>query len=358
MAIGALCVSSATAASVAGATEARRSPTISAAPKHGGAQELQAGAAPGRAAQGPLAGTAREPQTDGAPDRVAPAHDAFGFRLGEQRRYALGPSSILRAGEFQVWTIRLDRIHDGPGLARYTFTYGREYSLLDERSGQMSSVRAQMSVTVNQHGFPLEIKYGSRDRDASTTDFARKNGVLSWRAGAYFFEPPEGAMELPFSVPLPEDPRADPSVPAGVFLSETENPALITLPAAIFQATGATEMEYLSLRPNRLGAQGRRRAGGGPGGFGRGGLSRGGMPGGSFNRDLRNPGRRLARGKLAFEGVEQIDVGGRTFEATRIDSADSDDDVFIRADGALLRLEYTFRNWRNAHIRLLHPSEY
>ena len=45
----------------------------------------------------------------------------------------------------------------------------------------MKSVRAQMSVTVNQHGFPLEIKYGSRDRDASTTDFARKNGVLSWR---------------------------------------------------------------------------------------------------------------------------------------------------------------------------------
>jgi hypothetical protein len=82
------------------------------------------------------------------------------------------------------------------------------------------------------------------------------------------------------------------------------------------------------------------------------------MPGGSPNRDLRNPGGRLARGKLAFKGVEQIDVGGRTFEATRIDSADSDDDVFIRADGALLRLEYTFRNWRNAHIRLLHPSEY
>jgi hypothetical protein len=331
MAIGALCVSSATAASLAGATEARRSPTIS--------------------------GAAREPQI-GAPDRTAPAHDAFGFRLGEQRRYALGPDRILRPGEFQVWTIRLDRIHDGPGLARYTFTYGREYSLLNEGTGEMRSVRAQMSVTVNQHGFPLEIKYGSRDRDASTTDFARKNGVLIWRDGAYFFEPPEGGMELPFSVPLPEDPRADPSVPAGVFLSETENPALITLPAAIFQATGATEMEYLSLRPNRLGAQGRRRAASGPGGLGRRGFPGGGMPSAGRGPDLRNPGRRLARGRLTFEAVEQIEIGGRTVEAIRIDSAESDDDVFIRADGALLRLEYTFRNWRNAHIRLLHPSEY
>ena len=65
----------------------------------------------------------------------------------------------------------------------------------------------------------------------------------------------------------------------------------------------------------------------------------------------------MVRGKLEFKEVEDIEIGGRTYEAVKLESSDSDQDFYIRNDGALLLLEANFRNWRG-HIRLLHPSEY
>jgi hypothetical protein len=202
--------------------------------------------------------------------RQLPPHEAFGFQLGEQRRYALGPPRILKAGEFEMWTLRLDEIDmQTSGMPLYTFTYSRELSLIDERNPEhMYDLQAQMSVS--------------------------------------------------FSFGLPEHDALQRSIPAGVFISETENPALITFPAAVFQAIGAREMEYLALRPNRIGRQ-------------------------QVRRDNRGRSRNrrsdLVRSKLEFDDVEVIELGGRTYEAIRLESSESNDDVFIRSDGALLRLD-------------------
>jgi hypothetical protein len=278
------------------------------------------------------------PRPEYRADVTAPQHDAFGFRLGEQRRYARGPARIFRAGEFEVWTIRLDEITNGnSGMPLYTFTYGREVSLVnpDDRA-VTDQLRATMSVTVNHYGFPVEVRYGGSPEEESITDFVNKRGRLRWLGSAYLFRAPEGVAEFSFNFVLPNHEAFVPRIPTGVFLSETENPALITLPAAIFQAVGVTDMEYLSLRPNRIGRQQ---------------ATRQRLPG--------DPGRRtdVVRGRLEFKEVAEIDVGGRMYEAIKLESADSDQDFYIRADGALLLMEARFRNW-NGHIRLLHPSEY
>ncbi len=290
-----------------------------------------------------LTGAAR-PQQHAVPrpeyrvDVTAPQHDAFGFRVGEQRRYARGPDRIFKAGEFEIWTIRLDEVsHAASGMPLYTFTYGREVSLInpDDRD-QMDSFRATMSMTLNHYGFPVEIRYGGNSLEESTTDFVNKHGRLRWLGSAYLFRAPEGADEHSFNFVLPEHDALRREIPSGVFVSETENPALITIPTAIFQALGLTEMEYLSLRPNRIGRQQVRRS-----------------------RRPGDPGRRsdVVRGKLEFKVMEEIEIGGRVYEALKLESSDSDQDLYVRADGALLLMEANFRNWRG-HIRLLHPSEY
>jgi len=236
-----------------------------------------------------------------------PPHEAFGFQLGEQRRYALGPPRILKAGEFEMWTLRLDEIDmQTSGMPLYTFTYSRELSLIDESDPEhMYDLQAQMSVTLNQYGFPIDIRYGGGGEDNFDTDFVNKNGRLRWLGSAYLFRAPNGGEEGSFSFGLPEHDALQRSIPAGVFISETENPALITFPAAVFQAIGSREMEYLALRPNRIGRQ-------------------------QVRRDNRGRSRK----------------------------SESNNDLFIRSDGALLRLDTDFRNWPNAYIRLLHPSEY
>ena len=272
---------------------------------------------------------------------IAPQHDAFGFRLGEERRYARGPDRIFRAGEFEMWTIRLDEIsRANTGMPLYSFTYGRELSLINPNDREsMDSLRATMSVTVNHYGFPVEVRYGGGPDEESDTDFVNKRGRLRWLGSAYLFRAPEGVEETSFNFSLPEHDSLNRGIPSGVFLSETENPALITIPAAIFQAIGVTEMEFLSLRPNRIGRQQVRRRG------------RRGDPGGNRRTDV-------VRGKLEFKGLEEIDIGGRTYEAIKLDSLDNHEDLYIDNSGKLLLLEQGFRNWTNAYIRLLHPSEY
>lgn len=271
-------------------------------------------------------------------DVTAPQHDAFGFRLGEQRRYTRGPERIFRAGEFELWTVRLDEIHHAPtGMPLYTFTYSREVSLINPNDpAEMDHLRATMSMTVNHYGFPVEIRYGGDALEESDTDFVNKHGRLRWLGSAYLFRAPDWDEEQSFNFVLPEHDALEPAVPTGVFVSETENPALITIPAAVFQALGLTEMEYLSLRPNRIGPQ------------------QGHRPRRPGDHRRRND---VVRGRLEFEALETIDVGGRAYEAVKLSSSDSDQDLYIRNDGALLLMETRFRNW-NGHIRLLHPSEY
>jgi hypothetical protein len=267
----------------------------------------------------------------------APQHEAFGFQLGEQRRYARGPERIFQAGEFEIWTMRLDEIRNARnGMPLYSFTYSREVSLMNpEDRGIMDSLRATMSVTVNHYGFPIEVRYGGDALEESDTDFVNKHGRLRWLGSAYLFRAPDLGDERSFNFTLPEHDNLNLGIPSGLFVSETENPALIAIPAAIFQALGLTEMDYLSLRPNRIGRQQVRRS----------------RPG-DFRRRSD-----VVRGGLEFKGVETVEIGGREYEATKLESFDSDQDLYIRGDGALLLLEVRFRNW-NGHIRLLHPSEY
>ena len=287
----------------------------------------------------------QDPQQDQRPEYraevLAPQHDAFGFRLGEERRYARGPERIFRAGEYEMWTIRLDEISNAnTGMPLYTFTYGRELSLISPNNRErMDNLEAKMLVTVNHYGFPVEVRYGGSPEDDSDTDFVNKHGRLRWLGSAYLFRAPEGVDEYSFNFPLPEHDALNRDIPSGVFLSETENPALITISAAVFQALGVREMEFLSLRPNRIGRQQGRRQ------------RRPGDPGGNRRTDV-------VRGKLEFNGLEEIDIGGRTYEAIKIESLDNYEDVYIDNDGKLLLLEQDFRNWSNGYVRLLHPSEY
>ena len=103
-----------------------------------------------------------------APDR------AFGYFVGEERRYILGPSESLLEGEGRDWLIRLDRIEGD--AEEFVVVFALEFE--DRRPGisyrgsQEVYFRVEGELKVNRFGFPLELRY---------TEGEEQSGEAPWR---------------------------------------------------------------------------------------------------------------------------------------------------------------------------------
>lgn len=282
-----------------------------------------------------------------APVQVPEARDAaeeeraFGFRVREERRYALGPPGILAPGESEQWIIRLESIDDedpsaAPDLRTRRVRFRLEHEATQIARGgalfggaSMTSFHGIMSLVVNGYGFPLRTRYWA-DRDDPRVAGSREESTLLFDVDQFRILNPYRMGLRDLGLDLPPGDFIDVSVPRGAYLAGYENPGLYTLILANAGIREAGEVEYVAVAPSLFAASGKPRG------------AEGGV---------------LTRAWLRFDGHTMVDLGGVRTPAMRLKRSGGGD-LFVQEDGTVLRVDITLSEGRNAWLRLLRPSEY
>ena len=284
-------------------------------------------------------GTASATQVGAANHGQERLATAFGFRVGEERRYAIGPPGALQAGEGELWIMRLESISGEPPNRRVNFRLEHEATRYQRwpnpfSSGQLMVFRGSMELTVNEHGFPLHVRYEG-DFDGAPTPNSHEEVTLTFADGKFVVRNPFSMRFRQYNVSVPSSPLVDPTIPRGVYVSGAENPALYNLILAGSGIVEAGDIEYLSLWPSPLATRSTSR----------------------FNGTSRERG--LSRTRLRFEEFTTVDIGGVEEEALRLRRpSGARPDIYVRADGTVLRVDMSTRLKHSAFIRLLRPTEY
>ena len=282
----------------------------------------------------------RVPGAGAASSDQASEAGAFGFGLGEERRYAIGPPGALEPGEGELWIMRLESISGEAPNRRINFRleheatrYQRTPNVFDR--GELMVFRGFMELTVNEHGFPLHVQYqGNFDKDPRA-QYSREEVTLSFAEGRFAVHNRFSMQFRRYEVSVPTSPLVDPTVPRGVYVSGYENPALYSLILAGAGIEEVGDIEYVTLMPSRFARRGRR----------------------GFDRATRE--RNLSPTRLRFEEFTSVDIGGVEEEALRLRRpGGARPDVYVRPDGTVLRVDMSTRRKRSAFIRLLRPTEY
>ena len=147
---------------------------------------------------------------------------AFGYRVGEERRYVLGPPEALTKGVMANWLIRLESVSgEGEGRrATFAFTHVREMGSqgrIAPEVGEILGVTVDGTARLNMQGFPLELRFTLQERY-----YGHGEAAFSLR---YLYEDEryekqvwyEGEM-ADYPVPVPSTEGLDKSVPLGLFL--------------------------------------------------------------------------------------------------------------------------------------------
>jgi hypothetical protein len=273
----------------------------------------------------------------GAGQVSRPAAEAFGFQVGEERRYSLGPDEVLTPGELVLWIMRLETLDGEPDDFRATFIleseserYARNNNFLnpDERSEN----HTRIELVVNQHGFPLSVKLG-RNREGSRVQRSHEEIVLTYEEDKYVVRNDQAMGVREFNIRVRASDFADPSVPRGVYLSPRVNPGLLTIIYRTLYEPGMEKMEYWELRPTYVA---RRRR---PSYFTSAGT------------------QRLGREEYRVGDLLTLEVGGVRRDAIELDDPRVDGYSYVQADGTVLRIDTRIRE-RDAWVRLLFPWEY
>ena len=293
-------------------------------------------------------------QVGAANNDQAPATGAFGFDVGDERRYAIGPPGALQPGEGELWIIRLESISGERPNRRMNFRLEHEATRYQQTPnvfsrGQLMVFRGSMELTVNEHGFPLRVQYRG-DFDNAPSQNSREEVTLTYEEGAFSVHNRFSMRYREYDLNIASSPLVDPTIPSGVYLSGTESPALYSL---ILVGAGIEEVgdiEYMSLATSRLASRNTRRVNGST--WERSSSrSRGG--------DSPTRGRSLSRRRLRFEEFTTVDIGGVEEEALLLRrSSGSRPDIYVRPDGRVLRVDISTRLRHTAFIRLLRPTEY
>lgn len=276
---------------------------------------------------------------------------AFGFRLGEERRYVLGPDRALEPGEQELWIIRLQSIE--PVGPRFRAVFALEHESLRYRGGNMLNpderieVRTRTRLVVNEYGFPLEVGFEVEHR-GSASPYSNEGVSLTFADDHYRVENPRSMGYRDFPLRVASSRRVDLEAPRGVYLAREINPGLLSLVFTTLHDGDDFDVEYMALNPTPLSRRNyrpnapftaRRRA-----------------PFDVRPRDPWGSDVLLAR-KLEVKERTFVEVGGREVPALRIDTDLVRGHVWLSPDGTVLRIDTRSRR-RDAWIRLLHPSEY
>ena len=319
----------------------------------------------------------------GGPESREQEYDrAFGYQIGEQRRYVLEPERSLRTGESASWSIELEDI-DGEGDdLRMVFNLGHQRAELirDVFGGEVGRVQVvdiSARLTVNRFGFPQSVVMqeqadvgglGGSLSDIRTTVF-----TLEAADERYVKQVRIDGREWRFNIAIASHDDLDFTVPVGMFAylptalrclgvpgeagrpSRCENgdaafanPGLLSLALPVMWEEQVNEKEYLFFTPNGVGT----------------------LPGGLMDmnrlmrreRDhLRNYTRYFNKKTLEIEDyVVDAEIGPRTMDAWLLDGSGEMREVYTTAEGMVLRVNIDPHPVTRGErwIRLLFPSEY
>ena len=180
---------------------------------------------------------------------------AFGFDVGEERRYAIGPPGALQPGEGELWIMRLESISGEPPNRRISFRLEHEATRYQRAPnvfsrGKLMVFRGSMELIVNEHGFPLRVQYQG-NLDNSPTQYSREEVTLTFAEGEFAVRNRFSMRFRAYDLSVPSSRLVDPTIPRGVYVSGSENPALYSLILAGAAIEEVGDIEYMSLMLRR-----------------------------------------------------------------------------------------------------------
>jgi hypothetical protein len=279
----------------------------------------------------------------------------FGFRVGEERRWTVESDAFTFApGEHVLWTMRLEAINgkSPSAVAHFRLThearvFSRRHNILDP--DEMDVTRTTTELWANEQGFPLRVLHrdhrsGTIGRRGHLDIRAQFGGLHVWDAGAIGYRS--------YLLAIPGADAVDLAVPEGVFLSPHLNPGLLTLPFLVLSERNPGS-RFVAFDPTPLVDPPPTTPA----------PADASISPGASSWSMRHPptpaqlaARCLRRTRLAIGPLEQIDLGGVTTTAHRVDVSTAGD-AWIEPDGTVARVLIMLRR-TNARVRLLRPSEY
>ena len=316
---------------------------------------------------------------------------AFGFVVGEERRYVEGPPEQMPAGEFAQWTIRLVRIEGQPPNERISFHLGYEAQWpspwqMTPPNEELERSHAEVRLVVNRAGYPLRLSFehGELVDHRGVHGAVSRRNEITWGDGDFLWAAAWGPdTDVVFRIPLPRSGSLELSVPRGVFVhtggrrsfsladlrnacagprpnplhvEAFENPGLLSLLFAALSEAPGGERDFVLFAPRQervvpcspVGASAD-------------------VSGHDLDR-LRDTGRSISQPppdrypnfrelRLRLAERTRVSLGGREREAWRATVEGNLGDVYFDpADGRVLRVDLGSSSER--HIRLLAPHEY
>ena len=281
--------------------------------------------------------------------------EMFGFRLGDERRYVMGPPGHFQPGEMESWSIRLQQIVDDPAqgerrIARFSLHYeSRRFPRRGSYLGldAIITVLAATDLWVNEHGFPLRIDYRASRSDLTP---GNEHVQLVFKDDRFEVVNEHSMRFRRYELRLPSERHIDLSIPVGVFVDFGVNPGLLGLVTDILGGDGGdTSFSSFDFRPlARTDYEPPPRVS----------IDLSERSGQLRTRPLGPLHPHFVRRNLSFKGEGQTEVGHTTRTAVRLRVSGSRQDRWIAADGTVLRVDTRTGFLRNGWIRLLNPSEY
>jgi len=312
---------------------------------------------------------------------AAPQYDrAFGYEVGEERRYVLEPARSLRPGESAWWSIVLAEIRGEGDDVRMIFDLEHQRSevirdLFGGAGGRAQVVEVNGQLTVNRFGFPERLviqeqadvggEYGSQSAVRTT--------LFSFDGERFVKQVRIDGREWKFNISIASHDGLDLEVPVGLYAyvptalrclgvpgeagrpsrcaggdPAFANPGLLSLALPVMWEEQVNEKEFLFFTPSGVGT----------------------LPGGlmDMNRIMRlerdqlnNFTRYYDRMELEVkEFVAGAEIGPRSVDAWLLDGSGEMREVYAEADGTVLRVNIDPHpvTRGNRWIRLLFPSEY
>ena len=324
------------------------------------------------------------------------ADESFlGFRLGEEVRYALEWESGAN-GPIVQWSLRLEAIDERAATGVFDLTY-----IVTTRAGGAPSAQAVAKAVINAYGFPLAVNFTSeratpagpvgysieylyekdkyrkeltagsfKDQEVKLDDYP---GIsTSVPSGLYLYTPIDADCARAFTG-RPQAPEAESGSPGGrpeiveicrgrelIFA----NPGLLNLTMPALWETGTGALDFFVLAPTGMRLDLLMGNPGNSGNMGRGfnvsgipiGALLGGRPDPFDDAETALQDFRLA----AAADLLQLDLGGRTVDAWRLDVPAPFSAVYVDGNGSIARLDLPEDLATGAHvwIRRLRSSEY
>lgn len=299
---------------------------------------------------------------------------AFGYQIGEDRRYLLGPDDALDPGEWAEWSMRLERLQEGDDgwEAHFSMAHDRMERLPDSLDPtDLITVNVYGNLVVNLDGFPLRLDYvqefSLRGETISGDGVRRIEYQFDRRRKRFEKVVRVGKRDWDFNFGVAKYSHMDLEAPRGLYVfmptaldclgasrsacNDVDpafgNPGLLSLvmPALLEESGG--QRNFMFMLPSAIAVSPfytMERSGDWV----------------SYERDsIGNIARYFDERKLELGVSTEVEVGPRTMHGWELDMGGGVDKVWVEPEGRVLRidLDTTYDIRKTRFIRLVFPSE-